>query len=132
MFILCQDFSTKKCYIIAMKISEYIREILQENELSQTQLAQILNVSQKAISNWVNDIDKPNAASLIAIYEKFGITPNELLNINTSDTQIEQPEDEILLLRAYRKMSEGKKRALFQMLDIDQTEIKKRNSDNSK
>ncbi len=106
-----------------MKVSDYIKEIMEENELSQTQLACVLNVSQKAISNWINDKDKPNAASILAIYEKFGITPNELLNISTTANQNEQPEDELLLLRAYRQMSEGKKQALFQMLDLDETII---------
>ncbi len=122
MFILCQDFSTKKCYYMFMQISEYIKEIMEENELSQTQLALILNVSQKAVSNWINGVDKPNATSLIAIYEKFKITPNELLNI-TIDNNANHPDDELLLLQAYRHMSEGKKRALFQMLDIDESLI---------
>lgn len=64
-----------------MKTSEIIKELLEENKLSQEQLAKILNVSQKAISNWVNGIDTPKASSMLLIYEKFGITPNELLGI---------------------------------------------------
>ena len=108
-----------------MKIGEYIKEIMIENGLSQTQLAQILNVSQKTISNWLNGVDKPNAASLLAIYEKFNITPNEILNINTNEEQAQQyPIDEQMLLRAYRAMTPGKKQALFQMLDLDDNAIK--------
>ena len=64
-----------------MKTHEIIKDILEENGLSQQALADILDVSQKAISNWVNGIDTPKASSMIAIYEKFGITPNELLGI---------------------------------------------------
>ena len=64
-----------------MKTNEVIKEILIENQLSQQALADILEVSQKAVSNWVNGIDTPKASSMIAIYEKFGITPNELLGI---------------------------------------------------
>ncbi len=126
MFILCQDFSTKKCYYYYVKVSDYIKDIMEEHELSQTQLAHILNVSQKAISNWVNDVDKPNATSILAIYEKFGITPNDLLNISTSTDKSEQPEDELILLHAYRQMSEGKKRGLFQMLDLDAEAINRK------
>lgn len=64
-----------------MKTSEIIKEIMLTNELSQEKLAKILNVSQKAISNWLNEVDTPKASSIMLIYEKFGITPNELLGI---------------------------------------------------
>lgn len=64
-----------------MKTSEIIKEILISNNLSQDRLAKILNVSQKAISNWINGADTPKASSMLLIYEKFGITPNELLGI---------------------------------------------------
>lgn len=64
-----------------MKTSEIIKELMIENELSQEKLAKKLNVSQKAISNWINEKDTPKASSMILIYENFGITPNELLGI---------------------------------------------------
>ena len=64
-----------------MTTSEIIKEILLENNLSQDKLAAILKISQKAISNWINGNDIPKASSMILIYQKFGITPNELLGI---------------------------------------------------
>jgi transcriptional regulator with XRE-family HTH domain len=64
-----------------MKTSEIINEIMIENNLSQERLAKLLNVSQKAVSNWINDIDTPKASSIMLIYNKFGITPNELLGV---------------------------------------------------
>lgn len=64
-----------------MKIPEIIKEIMKTNDLSQEKLAKILNVSQKAISNWASGSDTPKASSMLLIYENFGITPNELLGI---------------------------------------------------
>lgn len=64
-----------------MKTCDIIKEILSANSLSQDKLANILNVSQKAISNWVNGADVPKASSMLLIYENFGISPNELLGI---------------------------------------------------
>lgn len=107
-----------------MKISDTIKDIMHENGLSQIQIAQVLKVSQKAISNWINNIDKPNSTSLLAIYENFGITPNEILSIETKQQQYST--DEQTLLRAYRNMSPGKKKALFQMLDLEENEIKQK------
>lgn len=65
-----------------MKTSEIIKEILIVNNLSQDKLAKILQLSQKTISNWINGTDTPKASSMLLIYEKFGITPNELLGID--------------------------------------------------
>lgn len=64
-----------------MKVGEIIREIMIVNALSQDKLAQILDVSQKTISNWLNGNDIPKAHNLVRIYETFGITPNEMLGI---------------------------------------------------
>lgn len=64
-----------------METKDIIKEILYNNNLSQEKLAKILNVSQKAISNWINGNDTPKASSMMLIYENFGITPNELLGI---------------------------------------------------
>jgi transcriptional regulator with XRE-family HTH domain len=64
-----------------MKIQEIIQDLIEENDLSQEQFAKRIGVSQKAVSNWINGVDVPKASSLLAIYEKFGITPNELLGI---------------------------------------------------
>lgn len=66
-----------------MKINEIIKEIMFVNRLSQDELAKILDVSQKAISNWINDVDTPNVNSIMSIYKNFDITPNELLGIET-------------------------------------------------
>lgn len=64
-----------------MGIPDIIKEIMITNNLSQEKLAKVLNVSQKTISNWINENDTPKASSILLIYENFGITPNELLGI---------------------------------------------------
>lgn len=65
-----------------METKEIIKEIMETNELCQMQLAKILCVSQKCISNWINGINLPNGQSLLEIYKKFGITPNEVLGVD--------------------------------------------------
>lgn len=76
-----------------MTVAEIIKEILIINNLSQDKLAKILNVSQKAISNWINEIDTPKASSMMLIYENFGITPNELLGIEEPKNFEKIPKD---------------------------------------
>lgn len=64
-----------------MTVSEIIKEIMDENSLSQDNLALILDVSQKSISNWLNEKSVPTFNGILSIYRHFGITPNELLGI---------------------------------------------------
>ena len=64
-----------------MEAKEVIEEILVANNFSQADLALIMHVSQKAVSNWINGKELPQVRNIIMIYEKFGITPNELLGL---------------------------------------------------
>lgn len=50
-----------------------------ENNLSQENLAERLNISRQSISKWENDKGYPNIETLLRISEIFNITVDELL-----------------------------------------------------
>ena len=79
-----------------MLISDIVKEILETNNLSQEKLAKILKVSQKSIRNWLRGVDMPKSRSILSFYEKFGITPNELMGL-------EEPKSIELLKEEYLK-----------------------------
>ncbi len=117
-------------------IAEKIKELRIEANLTQPELAKLVGVSNGTISFWENGQSTPRFFYIRRLAESLNTTPEYLLEDESNNQQkIETTEklskNEEKLLQAYRKMSEGKKRALFQMLDIDQTETKTRNSDNS-
>ena len=60
---------------------EIIREIMDLKNLSQMKMAKILGVDQTTVSQWLRGTKKPSYESMLAIYEKFGIEPNELFGI---------------------------------------------------
>ncbi len=62
--------------------SEVILDIMIKNKLSQEKLAKILQVNQTTIGQWISGKKKPSYDSIKAIYENFGITPNELFGID--------------------------------------------------
>ena len=64
-----------------MAYVEVIKNIMIENNLSQQKLADILGVNQTTISQWLLGKKKPGYDSIRVIYEKFGVTPNELFGI---------------------------------------------------
>ena len=65
-----------------MNYSEIIKDIMIEKNLSQGEMAKLLNVNQTTSSQWLMMKKKPNYDSIIAIYKVFGVTPNELFGID--------------------------------------------------
>ncbi len=65
-----------------MQFREIIKQIMAENNLSQEKLAKILDVNQTTVSQWLLGNKKPSYDSILMIYQKFGVTPNELFGIN--------------------------------------------------
>ncbi len=64
-----------------MSYTEIIKELLITNKLSQAGLAEILGVNQTTISQWMLGRKKPSYDNIMMLFEKFGITPNELFGI---------------------------------------------------
>lgn len=65
-----------------MHYIEIIKQLMVERNLSQQQLADILGVNQTSVSQWLLGNKKPSYESILLLYEKFEITPNELFGIN--------------------------------------------------
>ena len=65
-----------------MEIKDIIKDIMITKNLSQEQLGKILGVNQTTVSQWLLGKKKPSFDSIMAIYNNFGITPNELFGID--------------------------------------------------
>ncbi len=79
-----KSFDLKRCIIFTsgmMSYIEVIRQILTEQNLSQQQFADILGLNQTTVSQWLLGRKKPGYDSIMLLYEKFGIEPNELFGI---------------------------------------------------
>lgn len=62
-----------------MLFAERLKELRQERNLSQTALAQIISVSQKAIDYWERGINEPKATYIIRLADYFDISSDYLL-----------------------------------------------------
>ena len=65
-----------------MEFQEVIKEIMIINNLNQEKLGKVLGVNQTTIGQWLKGKKKPSFDSIVAIYENFNITPNELFGID--------------------------------------------------
>ena len=67
-----------------MTIGERLLKLRKEKNLSQEELANILDVSRQTISKWETDQSSPDLDKIIPLCKCFGITPDELLTGNVS------------------------------------------------
>ncbi len=62
------------------KIGRFIAKCRKEKELTQEQLANIINVNTKVVSKWENGLSVPHTLILMQLCEALDITVSELLN----------------------------------------------------
>lgn len=62
-----------------MNFGSEITELRKKNDLTQEQLAEKLNVTRQAVSNWENDRNLPDIEMLIRISDEFDVSLDELI-----------------------------------------------------
>lgn len=61
------------------KTGKFISELRKEKEMTQTELAGIIGVSEKTVSKWETGRGMPEISTLPVLCETLGISVNELL-----------------------------------------------------
>ena len=70
-----------------IKIGRFIAECRKQKNLSQLQLADMLNITDKAVSKWERGISRPSSSIMLELCEILGISVNELLNGEKTNLQ---------------------------------------------
>ena len=79
-----------------MNLSDNLKKIRKENNLSQEQLAEKLGVSRQAVSKWESGISYPEMDKVMQICQLFNININELIHENISEVTEKKKEKENL------------------------------------
>jgi len=77
------------------KIGKFIAKCRRENKMTQQELAEKLNVSNRAISNWENGKNMPDLSLFKPLCEIFNISVNDLINGEIGDNQVDIVESTI-------------------------------------
>ncbi|MCL2702914.1 MAG: helix-turn-helix domain-containing protein [Defluviitaleaceae bacterium] len=85
-----------------MKLGEKLRNLLEEKEMTQKQLAANLNIAASAVSNYVQNVREPDIGMIKRIADYFNVTTDYLLDHRAGDT-LDYREDE--LLRVFRALT---------------------------
>ena len=63
-----------------IKIGKFIAECRKKNKLTQMQLAEKLNITDRAISKWENGKGMPDSSLMLDLCNELKISVNELLS----------------------------------------------------
>ncbi|MBI9048157.1 MAG: helix-turn-helix transcriptional regulator [Anaerolineaceae bacterium] len=74
------------------KMAQFIAKLRKENKLTQKELAEQLNVTDKAVSKWERGLSCPEISLLSKLSHILGITTSELLNGEKAESTVPEVE----------------------------------------
>ena len=92
-----------------IKIGKFIKETRKEQKLTQSDLAEKLNVSDRAISKWENGQCMPDVSIMLDLCNELKINVNELLSGKKMSIEDKNKEQEQLLLNIVKEVEEKNK-----------------------
>lgn len=93
-----------------IKIGKFIAELRKKNSLTQMQLAEKLNITDRAVSKWENGRAMPDSSIMLELCEILGISVNELLSGEAikMDNYILKAEENLIKLKKQKEDSDKK------------------------
>jgi len=95
-----------------IKIGKFIAERRKKNNLTQMQLAEKLNITDRAISKWENGKAMPDSGIMLDLCNELKISVNELLSGEVIEMKNYDKKTEELLLDMQKQKEEADKRLL--------------------
>ncbi|MDE6744537.1 MAG: helix-turn-helix domain-containing protein [Lachnospiraceae bacterium] len=100
-----------------IKIGAFIATCRKEQQLTQAQLAEKLNITDRAVSKWENGKSMPDSSIMLELCEILGIKVNELLSGERMDTDAyTQSAEENLMILKRKDENSNKKNVLFAII----------------
>ena len=100
------------------KTGKFIAECRKQKKLTQMQLAEKLNITDKAISKWENGKAMPDSAIMLELCDILCISVNELLNGEKISMEKNNQKNEQLLLDMAKELERKNKTIWFSMWAI--------------
>ena len=95
-----------------VKIGKFIAECRKKNNLTQMQLAEKLNITDRAISKWETGKAMPDSGIMLDLCNELKITVNELLSGEMIEMKDYDKKAEELLLQIQKQKEESDRRLL--------------------
>ena len=98
-----------------IKIGKFIAECRKKNNLTQVQLAEKLNITDRAISKWENGKGMPDSGVMLDLCNELKISVNELLSGEMIDMKDYDKKTEELLIEMAKQEEIKNKRLITDM-----------------
>ena len=95
-----------------VKIGRFIDEFRKKNNLTQSQLAQKLNITDKAVSKWENGRSLPDVSIMLNLCKELNITINDLLSGEVIEMKDYKEKYEKIIVDIVKQKEEADKRLL--------------------
>ena len=92
-----------------IKIGKFIADCRKKSNLTQMQLAEKLNITDKAVSKWERGIAMPDSSIMIELCNILSISVNELLNGEKISMENNNQKNEQLLLEMTKELEKKNK-----------------------
>ena len=95
------------------RIGMFIAECRKKRNLTQMQLAEMLNITDRAVSKWENGRSMPDSSLVLPLCQILGISVNDLLHGEVIEMEDYKKKTEELLLEAAKQKEEADKKLLL-------------------
>ena len=95
-----------------IKIGKFIADCRKKKGMTQMQLAERMNVTDRAVSKWENGRSMPDSSIMLELCDVLGISVNDLLHGEVVQMEEYNKKTEELLLESVRQKEESDRRML--------------------
>ena len=101
-----------------MTFGEKFKQTLDQREITQKRFAMKMNVSESAISDYVNDRRQPNILLVREFAKELGVSVDYLLDYVPRSEKVALSPDEETMLTMYRALPKEQQSSLISLLEI--------------
>ena len=88
------------------KIGTFLKQLRQERQLTQENLAEIMCVTNRSVSRWENGVNLPDLPTLIQLADFYGVELRELLDGERKPDAMNTPETKSATEETARKVAD--------------------------
>ena len=99
-----------------VKIGKFIQETRKEQSLTQRELAEKLNISDKTVSKWERGSGLPEVSLMLPLCEVLKISVNELLSGERLDEKLYHKRAEENIMDLLKEKAEAKKKIIMSVI----------------
>lgn len=101
-----------------MTFGDRLREILEQKEIMQKKFAARLNISESAISDYVNDRRLPNILLVNDMAKELGVSVDYLLGYQPAPESVAVSPREVGLIQKFRALPKEKQDIMISLMEM--------------